>query len=254
MVKTRTIFHGGVLVGLAYVAMHATMSVSPHVSSIRSSTSVTSPPRMRPPGHELAARPAGGNATARIHYLMARKRHAQPTPPHSPAGAEISPGASTVPEPHFSCATSRGPMTITIHPDECPRSAVQLLKLLDSGFLSQGLAFWRVNKWITQVRWLGGERGGPLTFSPGGVNAVILTTHTQPSGNTRAPTPYYTHTYNTHAQTHILTHTRARARTHARPPHMFDGPRLDGLARVGHDSKYAWHKYVTRSCTHHSVR
>ena len=57
---------------------------------------------------------------------------------------------STVSNVSLQCSTSRGPFSVALYPDACPNSARQLSRLVQSGFLSQGLSFWRVNKWVAQ--------------------------------------------------------------------------------------------------------
>mmetsp|Transcript_56012 Transcript_56012/g.96435 ORF Transcript_56012/g.96435 Transcript_56012/m.96435 type:complete len:302 (+) Transcript_56012:100-1005(+) len=54
------------------------------------------------------------------------------------------------PLPILSCNTSKGVFSVLIHTELCPRSARQLVLMLELGFLNQGISFWRVNKWITQ--------------------------------------------------------------------------------------------------------
>lgn len=50
----------------------------------------------------------------------------------------------------MTCSTSKGNFSVKLFPDKCPNSVKQLRLLEESGFLSQTLAFWRVNQWITQ--------------------------------------------------------------------------------------------------------
>ena len=52
--------------------------------------------------------------------------------------------------PKVQCSTSRGNFTVELHPEICPRGAKQIATMVSTKFLSQGIAFWRVNPWITQ--------------------------------------------------------------------------------------------------------
>lgn len=49
------------------------------------------------------------------------------------------------------CSTSKGSFSVQLYPEICPNSVKQLTSLVNTSFLDQGIAFWRVNQWITQV-------------------------------------------------------------------------------------------------------
>ena len=48
--------------------------------------------------------------------------------------------------PLIECSTTKGEISIELHHKRCPRSARQIVMLVASGSLNQGVAFWRVNK------------------------------------------------------------------------------------------------------------
>ena len=52
--------------------------------------------------------------------------------------------------PIIRCNSTRGAFHLEVSSELCPRGAKQLLLMVESAFLDQRLAFWRVNKWITQ--------------------------------------------------------------------------------------------------------
>ena len=90
----------------------------------------------------------------RTRQLGARRGPATPPPPPPAPEALPAPPPPTPPPtrgpPVLRCSTTRGPFAVELDPALCPNSAAQLSALASSGFLSQGLAFWRVNRWITQ--------------------------------------------------------------------------------------------------------
>mmetsp|Transcript_39129 Transcript_39129/g.96312 ORF Transcript_39129/g.96312 Transcript_39129/m.96312 type:complete len:183 (-) Transcript_39129:380-928(-) len=52
--------------------------------------------------------------------------------------------------PVMACKSTKGDFTVTLRPDICPHAARQIASMVSSGFLSQGIAFWQVNRAITQ--------------------------------------------------------------------------------------------------------
>ena len=64
-------------------------------------------------------------------------------------GVAVALGSESAPLT-LSCHTTRGPFTVSLRPDLCQNGTAQLMRLTESGFLSQGLAFFRINKGIVQ--------------------------------------------------------------------------------------------------------
>jgi len=59
-------------------------------------------------------------------------------------------GVSLRLRPRMTCNSTKGPFVVVLNPVLCPRSVRQIVTMLQAGFFSQGLSFWRVNEWITQ--------------------------------------------------------------------------------------------------------
>lgn len=58
--------------------------------------------------------------------------------------------------------TTKGPMTLTLHPKEAPRTVNNFVVLASNGFYN-GLRFWRVEDWVVQT----GDPTNSGRFSPG---------------------------------------------------------------------------------------
>lgn len=54
------------------------------------------------------------------------------------------------PTPRFSCNTTAGQFVVELRHDLAPNSAARIQEMVEIGFFNQGIAFFRVNNWITQ--------------------------------------------------------------------------------------------------------
>jgi hypothetical protein len=50
----------------------------------------------------------------------------------------------------FRCETTRGDFEVELRPDLAPYGAIRDRDMVDVGFFNQGIAFFRVNNWLTQ--------------------------------------------------------------------------------------------------------
>mmetsp|Transcript_5601 Transcript_5601/g.13656 ORF Transcript_5601/g.13656 Transcript_5601/m.13656 type:complete len:250 (+) Transcript_5601:90-839(+) len=64
--------------------------------------------------------------------------------PHPSRDAELSK------RPGFTCQTTKGEFEVELDPVLAPKSTDRILDMIKSGYFDQGIAFFRVNQWITQ--------------------------------------------------------------------------------------------------------
>lgn len=57
---------------------------------------------------------------------------------------------NTVPPGHIRCRTTKGDFEVTLRPDLAPSAVNRLQEMVEIGFFNQGIAFFRVNQWLTQ--------------------------------------------------------------------------------------------------------
>lgn len=62
----------------------------------------------------------------------------------------LSAFTSVMSQARFRCVTTRGDFEVQLRPDLAPIGAERIRNMVELGFFDQGIAFFRVNQWITQ--------------------------------------------------------------------------------------------------------